>query len=156
MALQARELLSDEQGVGSEGRVEGVPGTDIKSKKERKELQEELDCWTGKGEWVYDSDPGTSRKGADFRDKESGSEREGNSLLTVHKQESLFASCDKGYYKGRIPGGSLGIGDSDEKDWDVRESLKWRWIPSTTCRPLSSPSKISRISLCRYLAHSQF
>ncbi|GAA5842112.1 hypothetical protein JCM11251_006528 [Rhodosporidiobolus azoricus] len=122
-------------------RLKGVPGTAISASSEAHSLQAYLDCTSSKGEWVYDPE------GVHLGNYGGG--------LTVHKQEGRYASCDKRFYKGRE------VGDGE---WDVRESLKWRWVPSPSCVDLAPPSLsafasksevalLSRTRLCRLLAH---
>ncbi|KAK4056400.1 hypothetical protein OIO90_002543 [Microbotryomycetes sp. JL221] len=115
-------------------KIHGIPGTGIEDDDEAEALQAHLDCMSGKGEWVYD-EVGTDKTG-----------------LMVHKQESIHATCDKRFYKGR---------DTPEKNgntWDVRESLKWRWVPSASCRSTAvagslSSQRLSRRRFCELLAH---
>jgi hypothetical protein len=121
---------------GLEEPITGIPGTGIVTDTEARELQDHLDCMSGDGEWVRDEVQGER-------------ERSGSAGLTVHKQEGIYASCDKRYYKGGGEGG-----------WDARESLKWRWIPSTTCdrtAPTShanrTTSSLTRRGLCAMIAH---
>ena len=113
--------------------VVGIPGTRAKTAAEARELQAMLDCTSGKGEWVYD------REG-------SARERSGSAGLTVHKHSSVLASCDKRFYKGD---------HSHEPGWDVRESLKWRWVASPACvKPgVAPPPPLTRRGLCTLLAH---
>lgn len=115
----------------------GIPGTGINTVKEAKELQDHLDCSTGKGEWIY---LGGGKEGL----KES---RGGDPIL-VHKQQGVYASCDKRFYKGRESNNEESEVESEE--WNVRESLKWKWIPSPLC-PASKP--LSRKRFCNLLAH---
>ncbi|GAA5908111.1 hypothetical protein JCM5296_002230 [Sporobolomyces johnsonii] len=121
--------------------ISGVPGTAISSDEEARTLQEYLDCTSGRGEWVYDP------QGEELRKRGGG--------LTVHKMEGRFAACEKRFYKGREPGEGV-----PPETWDVRSSLKWRWVPSSSCSSLlppssSSPSSshLSRTRLCQLLAH---
>ncbi|KAI5481131.1 hypothetical protein MNV49_005566 [Pseudohyphozyma bogoriensis] len=119
--------------VGGKG-AKGVPGTGISTNEERTVLQEHLDCISSNGEWVLDEDGG--REGAG---------------LTVHKHSSVFATCDKRYYKGA----SEVEGDDGDHAWDVRQSLKYRWVPSSTCFPTDAPPRrpLSRLEFCTLLAH---
>mgnify|MGYP001562270292 FL=1 len=123
--------------TGLKGKVLGIPGTGIDTNEEARELQKHLDCMSGQGEWVYDAE-GTER------------ERSGAAGLTVHKQEGIYASCDKRFYKGL---------SGNEEGWSVRESLKWRWVPSPSCATTlrrdtpSPPSPLSRKAFCTLLAH---
>jgi len=122
--------------------VQGLPGTSITSTEDFKSLQAYLDCTVGEGEWVYDP------LGSSLAQEGKG--------LPVHKMESKFSSCDKRFYKGRDPVGST------ETEWDVRDSLKYHFVPSSTCDSLLpsqlSPSKRlsqlpSRTRFCELLAH---
>ncbi|GEM11371.1 hypothetical protein Rt10032_c14g5388 [Rhodotorula toruloides] len=126
-------------------RLRGIPGTAITSLSEARDLQSFLDCSSSSGEWVYDPSG-----------KWLASQGRG---LTVHKQESRYAACDKRFYKGREPGSAA---VEAEGGWDVRESLKWRWLPSASCANLApaslSPSlrssaPPSRSRFCGLLAH---
>lgn len=125
--------------IGLKGKIFGIPGTGIDTNEEARELQKHLDCMSGEGEWVYDA------KGVER-------ERSGSAGLTVHKQEGIYASCDKRFHKGSS-------GKHDDGEWSVRESLKWRWVPSPSCaatlRPdtPSPPSPLSRRAFCTLLAH---
>lgn len=122
--------------------IDGLPGTSITSTEDFKSIQAYLDCTVGEGEWVYVS-LGTSLS------------TEGKGL-PVHKLESKYSSCDKRFYKGRDPASST------ETEWDVRESLKYHFLPSSTCSSLLpshlAPSKKlsqlpSRTRFCELLAH---
>jgi hypothetical protein len=119
--------------------ITGVPGTNITSDDEAFRLQGYLDCVTSRGSWVYDRLGGA----------------EAAKRLTVHKQDSAFASCDKRFYKGRQPRPH----EEAYEDWDVRESLKFRWRPDKTCAALlpdhleSAPMSPNRSVLCRLLRH---
>lgn len=120
---------------GLSSRVRGVPGTGITSQAEADALQAHLDCMSGRGEWVYDGE------GKSW-------EKIGKAGLTVHKQEGVYATCEKRFFKG----------EHDEEGWDVRESLKWRWVPSTTCDDtapsgVSPTNSLSRRRFCTLLAH---
>ncbi|ORY56824.1 hypothetical protein BCR35DRAFT_309767 [Leucosporidium creatinivorum] len=122
-----------------QGRLNGIPGTGIESEDEARALQEHLDCWTGKGEWVRD---------------EKGDARGGKGVL-VHKQESVYAGCERRFYKGREASA-----ETSGAEWDVRESLKWRWVPSASCSSTAPPSSppssshtLSRHRFCTLLAH---
>ena len=124
----------------------GVPGTAIAESAEALILQEHLDCHAARGEWVYDP------QGARLLDRAGGA-RAG---LTVHKQEVIYASCDKHFYKKH----AATHGDVDADEWAVRESAKWRWVPSRECdasRPggqgARAEPKLSRKGLCELLAH---
>lgn len=92
---------------------EGFPGTAISNNQDASRLQSFLDCSVSKGAWVYDTTGELSTSG-----------------LTVHKQSPGYASCDKKFYKGRSPD------ENDLNTWDVRESLKYRWRPSSECSAL--------------------
>ncbi|GAA5882759.1 hypothetical protein JCM3774_003258 [Rhodotorula dairenensis] len=121
----SEQLVADALTPSLEMRLVGVPGTGISSAKEATALQAYLDCVSSNGEWVYDS-TGTSLA------------RTGSSL-TVHKQEGRYAACDKRFYKGRD--GKAGSLDGDaHADWDVRESLKWRWQVAKECAALAPAS----------------
>lgn len=127
--------------IGLKGPIQGVPGTGISDESEARALQDHLDCMSGKGEWVEMSEG--SQVG----------ETSGQAGLTVHKQESVYASCDRRYYKGRD-------GDTDDSPahWDVRNSLKWKWRPSPSCAASAPPgvprsASLSRSQFCRLLAH---
>ncbi|KAM0789777.1 hypothetical protein ACM66B_006630 [Microbotryomycetes sp. NB124-2] len=134
--IKAAQLETDSslRRIGLKSKVKGVPGTGIVDEDEAAILQEHLDCMSGKGEWVYD---GT---GAD------------KTTLLVHKQEAVFATCDKRYYKGRAA-------STEGETWDVRESLKWRWVASPSCarsatsEASSSTPRLSRRRFCELLAH---
>lgn len=126
--------------IGLSGPIRGVPGTGIVEDVEARALQDHLDCMSGKGEWTWDE------KGA------QSVAISGQAGLAVHKQESIYASCDRRYYKGREGG------DAGESDWDVRSSLKWKWVPSPSCKataPMGVPhtASLSRRQFCRLLAH---
>lgn len=108
-------------------RLVGVPGTAISSAAEAADLQAYLDCVSSTGEWVRDP------HGAGLAAAGGG--------LTVHKQESRHAACDKRFYKG------------DQKpdsrvSWDVRESLKWTWRPAKRCDKLA-PTSSQRTAAAR-------
>ncbi|GAA6059661.1 hypothetical protein JCM10212_000048 [Sporobolomyces blumeae] len=120
--------------------ISGFPGTRIKSSFESGQVQSYLDCVAGEGEWEYDP------QGANLAEQGRG--------LTVHKMDGKFASCDKRFYKGREPA------HGSDGPWDVRESLKYRFRPSTECldrlpRSFSArtPSTLSRTRFCQLLAH---
>lgn len=128
-------------------RLAGFPGTAISSSAEATSLQSYLDCTSSTGEWVYDA------TGAHLAKYGAG--------LTVHKQEGRYAGCEKRFYKGREVGEGV-----EEGEWDVRESLKWRWVPSPSCRDLAPTSlsslpavvddaanPLDRSRLCHLLAH---
>lgn len=113
-------------------RIGGIPGTGITTREGRKATQEHLDCVSGEGEWVHEGNGAKAGVG-----------------LTVHKQESIYAACDTRFYKGK---------SHKNDEWDVRESLKWTWKPSSTCfTSLSSPrttrTPLSRHRLCTLLSH---
>ncbi|GAA6011107.1 hypothetical protein JCM10207_005499 [Rhodosporidiobolus poonsookiae] len=123
---------------------EGITGTGITTESEARALQAYLDCTSSDGEWVYDP------RGAHLARHGSG--------LTVHKQEGRHAACDKRFYKGR----NAGEGAGADAEWDVRESLKWRWVASASCAKLAppgleasarDPAPLSRARFCRLLAH---
>ncbi|GAA5982933.1 hypothetical protein JCM10908_006837 [Rhodotorula pacifica] len=131
LTATSETLVADALTPALRKRVVGVPGTGISSEKEASALQAYLDCVSSTGEWVYES-TGTSLA------------RTGSSL-TVHKQEGRYAACDKRFYKGKEgvaePGGTEG-------DWEVRESLKWRWRVSPTCSALA-PASLARTAASR-------
>ncbi|KAM0746790.1 hypothetical protein T439DRAFT_329487 [Meredithblackwellia eburnea MCA 4105] len=102
----------------------GIPGTWATTESQGRDLQEYLDCVSGRGEWVYDPEGGRGAAG-----------------LTVHKYSGMFAGCDKRFYKG-------GKEDGDG-DWNVRESLKWRWVPSGTCFKARQRRPLSRVAFCQ-------
>ncbi|GAA5830444.1 hypothetical protein JCM3766R1_002722 [Sporobolomyces carnicolor] len=117
--------------------IDGLPGTSIDETRDFEAIQAYLDCTVGDGQWVYDH-AGTSLA------------VEGKGL-PVHKMDSKFATCDKRFYKG----------PSDD-DWQVRESLKYRFEPSSSCASLlpsylrpETPLAVvpSRTRLCELLAH---
>ncbi|GAA5902155.1 uncharacterized protein JCM6883_001313 [Sporobolomyces salmoneus] len=125
--------------------IEGLPGTAITETSDFEAVQEYLDCMNGRGEWIYDP---------------SGSElaKEGKGL-TVHKMDSKYANCDKRFYKER----SHNQEEEEEGEWNIRESLKYRFKPSSTCslllpvhlRPERSQDSLipSRTRFCQLLAH---
>ncbi|GAA5995380.1 hypothetical protein JCM5350_006246 [Sporobolomyces pararoseus] len=138
-SLTSRTLKSSRL---SPSTIQGLPGTSITSTEDFKSIQAYLDCVVGNGEWVYDS---------------SGSflAEEGKGLL-VHKMDSKYASCDKRFYKANK--------DISEDEWNVRESLKYRFNPSSSCSsllPTHLQSKKndrksllpSRKRFCQFLAH---
>ncbi|GAA6053673.1 hypothetical protein NBRC10513_005475 [Rhodotorula toruloides] len=144
LASDAKTLVSSATSSLS-SRLRGIPGTAITSSSEARDLQSFLDCSSSSGLWVYDA------SGSWIASQGRG--------VTVHKQESRYAACDKRFYKGREPGSAA---DEVEGGWDVRESLKWRWAPSPSCANLApaslSPSlrssdPPSRSRFCRLLAH---
>lgn len=125
----------------------GIPGTGIQSKEEADDLQAYLDCMSSSGQWVYGPD--------------------GSHLnyfpLPVHKQSPIFAACDKAYYKNNPANPT-----TNDRHWNVRNSLKWYWKHSPACDNLPRPkwmqhhnnvvipapaSLSSRQSLCTYLRH---
>ncbi|KAK4051577.1 hypothetical protein OIV83_002717 [Microbotryomycetes sp. JL201] len=127
------ETSSSLKRAGLKSSIVGVPGTAIKDQDEADVLQTHLDCMSGQGEWVYDGS-GTGKSG-----------------LLVHKQEAVYATCDKRFYKGREA-------SADRGAWHVRESLKWRWVPSPSCdlsaTSGSSPTeRLSRHRFCELIAH---
>ncbi|GAA5884167.1 hypothetical protein JCM6882_002163 [Rhodosporidiobolus microsporus] len=141
----ADALLSSSVSSSLSTRMKGVPGTAVASSSEARSLQAYLDCTSSEGEWVYDPE------GAHLAKYGSG--------LTVHKQEGRYAACEKRFYKGREVGEGI-----EDGDWDVRESLRWRWVPSPSCAErapsslsaLASKSDLaplSRARFCRLLAH---
>jgi hypothetical protein len=119
--------------------ISGVPGTNITTDEEASRLQGYLDCVTSRGSWVYD------RSGKDASKR-----------LTVHKQDSVFATCDRRFYKGRVP---REYGGETSDDWDVRESLKFRWLPDKSCAALlpnhlkATSMSPNRLDFCRLLRH---
>ncbi|GAA6033472.1 hypothetical protein JCM8097_001415 [Rhodosporidiobolus ruineniae] len=146
LSSTAEEAVSSAISSSLSSRLTGVPGTAITSRTEAVSLQSYLDCTSSRGEWVYDP------AGAHLAAHGSG--------LTVHKQEGRYAACDKRFYKGREVGEGV-----EEGEWDVRESLKWRWVPSPSCAELARSSlsalaeskdpapPVSRERFCRLLAH---
>ncbi|BGP20683.1 hypothetical protein JCM10213_001070 [Rhodosporidiobolus nylandii] len=143
LASSANDLASSAISPSLSRHLQGVPGTGITSSTEARALQAYLDCTSSQGEWVYDP------SGAHLATHGAG--------LTVHKQEGRYAACEKRFYKGRE------VGESDA-EWDVRESLKWRWSPSAECADLAPSSlassaarsdlnPLSRTRFCRLLAH---
>ncbi|SCV74747.1 BQ2448_7776 [Microbotryum intermedium] len=132
--------LRSQEFSGFHSKIVGIPGTGIDTKAEAKALQMHLDCMTGNGEWVYDPS-------GDARSSEAPNPNIG---LTVHKQEGIYASCDRKFYS-RAKGSSMrGAG------WDVRESLKWKWQPSKRCvetAPANARPGLSRRRFCQYLSH---
>ncbi|GAA5882990.1 hypothetical protein JCM16303_006780 [Sporobolomyces ruberrimus] len=123
--------------------IEGLPGTAITSTSDFEAIQSYLDCANGDGAWVYDP------LGSSLSSTGKG--------LPVHKMDSKFSSCDKKFYKGRSH-------ESDEDtEWNVRESLKYRFVPSSTChlllpshlRPTNELNSVlpSRTRFCQLLAH---
>ncbi|KAJ8291586.1 hypothetical protein OF846_005249 [Rhodotorula toruloides] len=144
LASDAESLVSSATSSLS-SRLRGIPGTAITSSSEARDIQSFLDRSSSSGLWVHDA------SGEWIASQGRG--------LTVHKQESRYAACDKRFYKGREPGSAA---DEVEGGWDVRESLKWRWVPSRSCANLApaslSPSlrssvPPSRSRFCRLLAH---
>lgn len=123
--------------AGLKGTIVGIPGTRLETAAAARELQAHLDCMSGNGEWVYEPQGGER-------------ERSGAAGLTVHKHSGLFASCDKRFYKG-----ARGKDKAGKADWDVRESLKWRWVPSPSCtrKGADPPTPLSRRAFCGLLAH---
>lgn len=121
--------------------IPGVPGTGIKTVEEAQALQRHLDCASGNGTWVYEGDGGERQ-------------RAGAAGLTVHKYSSVLATCDAKFYKlnNQEAGGPEG---SSEEHWHVRESLKYRWIPSASCaaNAPATPTPLSRHAFCTLLAH---
>ncbi|GAA5880434.1 hypothetical protein JCM8547_003110 [Rhodosporidiobolus lusitaniae] len=149
----AESLVSSSLSHSLTSRLTGVPGTGITSSSESRALQSYLDCTSSRGEWVYEP------HGAHLARHGSG--------LTVHKQEGRYAACEKRFYKGREVGAGV-----EEGEWHVRESLKWRWVPSPSCAELAPPSlssfatyaaveegvdsgfpPLSRTRFCHLLAH---
>ncbi|KAK4701886.1 hypothetical protein P7C70_g4338, partial [Phenoliferia sp. Uapishka_3] len=130
-------LLRRRKRQGLENGFDGIPGTRATTEEAARELQANLDCMSGKGEWVYEPEGGSRESSA-------------SAGLTVHKHSGVLASCDKRYYKGHHLESDFG-----DAKWDVRESLKWRWVPSSTCAGAASrPSApLSRVGLCTLLAH---
>lgn len=124
----------------------GVPGTAIKDDGEAQLLQDHLDCHAAKGEWRYEPHGPT-------RERSSGASSAAG--LTVHKQEAIYASCDKKFHKKHQPSSA---GDDLDGSWHVRESLKWRWHASPSCAA-SAPAasrvepQLSRRQFCELLAH---
>ncbi|GAA97136.1 uncharacterized protein L969DRAFT_16971 [Mixia osmundae IAM 14324] len=139
-ALFEEDLLSD---------IIGIPGTGVSDAEEAIDLQTYLDCMTSEGSWVYDPTGQLSRV-----------ELDGNGY-TVHKQNALYASCDKTYYKSphRVPLTSDGPANvnSEADSWSVRESLKWRWRAHASCKDKiphhvnATSLHLSRKDFCRYL-----
>ncbi|GAA5962277.1 hypothetical protein JCM3765_004731 [Sporobolomyces pararoseus] len=121
--------------------IQGLPGTSITSTEDFESIQAYLDCVVGNGQWVYDNSGNALAE-------------EGKGLL-VHKMDSKYASCDKRFYKSAK--------EKKQEEWNVRESLKYRFNPSTTCRsllPAHLQSKKNHQSLlpsrkrfCQLLAH---
>ncbi|GAA6006745.1 hypothetical protein JCM11491_003166 [Sporobolomyces phaffii] len=124
-----------------------LAGTAIDDPTDFDALQAYLDCTAADGEW-RDDPLGTSlaRLGT---------------ALPVHKMDSKFATCDKQFYKRSVNG-------DDEQDegnhWNVRQSLKYHFVPSPTCASLlpahlrldddpASMAMPSRTRLCQLLAH---
>ncbi|KDE04725.1 hypothetical protein MVLG_04864 [Microbotryum lychnidis-dioicae p1A1 Lamole] len=123
------------------GKIVGIPGTGIETTAEAQALQKHLDCMTSNGEWVYDP----------LGDARSNEAPNPNVGLTIHKQEGIYASCDRKFYSK-----SKGGNRRSEADWDVRESLKWKWQPSKTCvetAPSNARPGLSRRRFCQYLSH---
>ncbi|GAA5938127.1 uncharacterized protein JCM15063_005472 [Sporobolomyces koalae] len=122
--------------------IRGLPGTSITNSREFEAIQSYLDCTAAEGEWKYDA------SGSSLAHEGKG--------LTVHKMDLPYASCEKRFYKGREPGVQSSGGD-----WDVRESLKYRFEPSSTCaailprqlRPKTRSNVPSRKRFCQLLAH---
>ncbi|KAL8292007.1 hypothetical protein RQP46_001473 [Phenoliferia psychrophenolica] len=119
--------------------VIGIPGTRATTVESARVLQSHLDCMAGQGEWVREPTLGSR-------------EASGSAGLTVHKHSSVLASCDKRFYKSGHQHDA-----SEAQGWDVRESLKWRWVPSSSCAlpgsPSSAPAPLTRKGLCTLLAH---
>lgn len=137
LTASAEALLAEKITPELAKRAAGVPGTGISSAKEAESLQAYLDCVASTGEWVHDP-RGTSLAGS-------------RSGLTVHKQESRHAACDKRYYKASGASTSDASGSSTRvptSEWNVRESLKWTWHASPTCEALA-PSSLLRSSAAR-------
>lgn len=115
-------------------RIVGIPGTRIATMEEGRQVQEHLDCVNGHGEWRYAAQPSAEQSAG----------------LTVHKQESVYASCDARFFKANT---------ARDDGWTVRESLKWVWVPHPSCftssapvRP-TAPTPLSRLRFCTLLAH---
>lgn len=100
LELKATKLARDEaQEAFSQFKLEGIPGTAIKTKEEAQAVYSKLDCFT-QGSWVYNPTP-----------------RE----LLIHLQESLYSKCDKRYERDHK--------DTDTSEWKVRNELKYIWTP---------------------------
>jgi hypothetical protein len=130
-SLEATAELNVRDSLKHLSPIEGIPGTAIESNVEFIQLQQRLDCMSGQGDWKYRTD-------------ETGGEVE---ELLVHKQESIYNSCDRQFAKGKEEKGAT--------NWNVRSSLKWQWLPARHCNTTREMGRLDRFRLCTLLAHKK-
>ncbi|KAH8554133.1 hypothetical protein BGW37DRAFT_483575 [Umbelopsis sp. PMI_123] len=100
LELKSTKQARDEaQQVFSQFNIQGIPGTAIKTTEQAQDTYSKIDCFT-QGSWVYSPTP-----------------RE----LLIHLQESLYSKCDKRYERD--------LKATDTSEWQVRNELKYIWIP---------------------------
>ncbi|GES80576.1 hypothetical protein GLOIN_2v334932 [Rhizophagus clarus] len=102
-----------------------IPGSNIKTKKDLLKFRERMDCISTKGKWVYDDTP---------------------RAILRHKQEPIFARCDKNSKP-------LDKNASIEEIWDnSRNSVKYKWETPHKC-PLPS---FTREDFCSLITGLKF